>query len=80
MREEILKAKGRLSGYKKNAENLELKISGLVFLIRGYIDPYEEKEKLRAKEAFAACTELVEAQQEYIGVLKKIQEIEHGIQ
>lgn len=80
MREEILKARGRLAGYKRNAEDLELKISGLVILIRGYIDPYEDKEKLKAKEASLACTELVDAQQEYMRILAKIREIQDGLQ
>lgn len=79
MREEILRARGRLAGYKKNAEDLELKIAGLILLIRNYIDPYEKKELLRAKEASNACAELVERQQEYIRIQKKIEELEYGI-
>lgn len=60
MRDEILRAKGRLSEARRKRGDLSLEGKGLVILLRDALDPYEpDIAKLRLPEAGANMRRLV---------------------
>jgi hypothetical protein len=77
VKDELLKARGRLAGLKVEHEDCELKIKGLIILARNYIDPYEPNiSKLKTKEALKACEELDKTRMECLKIKAKIEELE----
>ena len=80
MKEEILRAKGRLVGLESQKEDLELRIKGLIILARNYIDPYEpDIARLRTKEALKVATDLDLAKSEFLTVSAQIAEIKDAL-
>jgi hypothetical protein len=60
MRDEILRAKGRLAEARRRRGELSLEGKGLVFLLRECLDPHEpDLARLRVPEAGANMTRLV---------------------
>lgn len=60
MRDEIMKAKGRLSEARRKRTELSLEGKGLLILLRNCLDPYEpDLAALRIPEAGANMTRLV---------------------
>lgn len=60
MREEIMKAKGRLSEARRKRTELSLEGKGLLILLRDCLDPYEpDLARLHIPEAGANMTRLV---------------------
>lgn len=60
MREEIMKAKGRLSEARRKRTELSLEGKGLIILLRDCLDPYEpDLARLHIPEAGANMTRLV---------------------
>jgi len=77
MREEILKAKGRLSEARRKRGELSLEGKGLIALIRNLVDPYEpDLARLRIPEAEANMARLSVVQREIQSLDAQIAELE----
>lgn len=65
MRDEILKAKGRLAEARRKRGELSLEGKGLIILLRNVLDPYEpDPARLRIPEARANMDRLAAVHQE----------------
>lgn len=80
MRDEILRAKGRLAEARRKRGDLSLEGKGLVILLRDALDPYEpDLAQLRIPEAGANMRRLVAIHAELRNLDGQIAAIESGL-
>jgi len=65
MNQEIQRMRGLLAVNREKREQLQLEASGLVVLVRQYLDPYEQDfTRLKIDEALQSMTRLAEIRRE----------------
>ena len=79
MSEERLRLMGRLEGEKLKAEELRLKISGLVRSIRSLLDSYAPIELLECRMAAQQAMELAVHQEVYRETVERIAAIKRDL-
>ncbi len=77
MREEIMKAKGRLAEYRRKRGECSLEAKGLIALLRSVLDPFEpDVGRLRVPEARANMDRLADVHEEIRDLDARIAELE----
>ena len=76
MNPERLQLKGMLAEAKKNYRTLDTEASGLIVLIRSYLNPYEEILKLDMDKVVVSVNRLNEVQAEMKTLSVKIKKLE----
>ena len=76
---ERLKHLGRLEERKLRAEELRIKMRGLVESQREHLDPFEEYENLDTELIASQSLELAKLKIEYVGILDEIKAIEKAL-
>ena len=76
MNPERLQLKGLLAESKKNFRSLDTEASGLIVLLRSYLNPYEETLKLDAEKIIIMANRLNEVVTEMKALSVKIKKME----
>ena len=76
MNPERLQLKGLLAESKKNFRSLDTEASGLIVLLRSYLNPYEETLKLDAEKIIITANRLNEVVTEMKALSAKIKKME----
>jgi len=76
MNPERLQLKGLLAESKKNFRSLDTEASGLIVLLRSYLNPYEETLKLDAEKIIITANRLNEVVTEMKALSVKIKKME----
>lgn len=76
---ERLKHLGRLEERKLRAEELRIRMRGLIESQREHLDPFEKYEDLDTELIASQSLELAKLQIEYVGILDEIKAIEKAL-
>jgi hypothetical protein len=76
---ERLKHLGRLGEQKLRAEELRIKMRGIIESLREHLDPFERHEDLDTELIASQAMELGSAKIEYVAVLGEIKAIEKAL-
>ena len=80
MNQEIQRMRGLLAVNREKREQLQLEASGLVVLVRQYLDPYEQDfTRLKIDEALQSMTRLAEIRREAAELGRAIAQLEEDL-
>jgi hypothetical protein len=80
MNQEIQRMRGLLAVNREKRERLQLEASGLVVLVRQYLDPYEQDfTRLKIDEALQSMTRLAEIRREAAELGRAIAQLEEDL-
>jgi hypothetical protein len=76
---ERLQFQGRLGEKNLKAEELRIRIKGLVDSLRSHLDPFEMPEDLETELIASQALELAKTRIEYVGILQEIKAIKKAL-
>ena len=80
MNVEILKLQNKLAEAKRRFKDLDIRVSGLIILVRGYLDPYEDDVTLlETQKAQVEISNLHSAVEEMKELSVKIQKLQKDL-